>query len=68
MGELYSGPKQPLKGADTESYLDLHVVPLDTDQKERVTVGTWHIITRLTLDGRSSLAFVGCPTRREELP
>ena len=26
MGELHTGPKHPLSGADPESYFDLHVV------------------------------------------
>ena len=27
MGELHTGPKHPLSGADPESYFNLHVVP-----------------------------------------
>ena len=38
--------------------------PLDTNQKERVTAGTWRSIARLTLGGFGSLALVGCPSRR----
>ena len=53
-------------GADTESYFYLHVVSLDTNQKERPTVGTWRSITRLTPDGLGALALVGCPPRRGE--
>ena len=27
MGELHTGPKHPLSGADPESYFDLHMIP-----------------------------------------
>ena len=27
MGELHTGPRHPLSGADPESYFDLHMVP-----------------------------------------
>ena len=62
MVELHAGPKHPLSGADPESYFDLHV--LDANQKERLTAGTWHSITRLTLDACGSLALVGNSPRR----
>ena len=43
--------KHPLSGADPESYIDLHMVPLDINQKERAIAGSIHSITRLTLCG-----------------
>ena len=64
MGEQHTGPKHPLNGMDREPYFDLHVVSLNTNQKERATEGTWRSITRLTPSGRGSLALVGCPSRR----
>ena len=56
MGELHTGPKHPLSGADPESYFDHHVVPLDTNQKERATEGTWHSIIRPTVGRWGTLA------------
>ena len=49
MVELRTAPKYPLSGTDPESYFDLYMVALDTNQKERVTAGAWCSITRLTL-------------------
>ena len=67
MNELHTGPKHPMSGTKPESYFDLHVVPLETNQEESVTAGTWCIITRLTPGGSGSLALVDCPPRRGEL-
>ena len=67
MGELHTGTKHPLSGADPESYFDLNVVPLDTSQKERATAGTWRSITRLTPGVWSLLTLVGSTPRRGEL-
>ena len=68
MDELHTRQKNPLSGTDPESYFNLHVLPpLDNNQKERMTAGTWHNITRLILGGWVSLALVGGPTRRGEL-
>ena len=61
MGELHTGPKHALSGADPKPYFDLHVVAPDANQKERVTACSWHSITRLSLDGRGSLTLFGCP-------
>ena len=67
MCELNTGPKRTLNGTDPECYYDFHVVPLDTNQKERATVGTWRGITSHTAGWRGSLDLVGCPPRRGEL-
>ena len=51
MGGLNNGPKHPLSGADPEFYFDPHVVPTGSQPEERVTAGTWRIITRFTPGG-----------------
>ena len=53
MGELHTSPKHPMCVTDSESYFDLHVVPMDTKQMERLSTGIWRSITRLTLGGGS---------------
>ena len=58
MDEFHTGPKYPLSGTDPEFYFDLHMVPLDTNQKERPTAGTWRSITRFTPGGWGLLALV----------
>ena len=67
MGELHTGPKHRQSDADSESYFDLRVVPLDTNQNERATAGIWCNITRLTLSGWDTLALVGRPPISGEL-
>ena len=62
MDELHAGPRHPLSSADPESYFDLHMEPLDTNQKERATAGTWRGIIRLTPCRWDSLAFDRLPT------
>ena len=64
MGELHTGPKHPLSGADNVSSM---WYPLDTNQKERATAGNRRSITRLTPGGWGSLALLGCPPMRGEL-
>ena len=59
--------KHPLSGVDPESYSILHVIPLVTNQKKRVTASTWRSIYRITPKGWSSTALVGCPPMRETL-
>ena len=66
MGDLHTGPKHPLSGADPESYFDLHMVPSGY-QKERATAGTQCSRTRLTLRGWGSLALVNSQPRRGRL-
>ena len=48
MGELNTGRRHPLSGADPEPFFHLHRVSLDNSQEERTTVGTWRSIIRLT--------------------
>ena len=33
MGELYTGSKHPMSGADPESYFDIHMIPPGYKQK-----------------------------------
>ena len=66
MGELHTGPMHPLKGADPESYIDLHILPPECLQKgvgdcryleqhNQAYSGWW-----------GSLALFGFPPRRGE--
>ena len=48
MCELHPGPRYSLNDAVPASYFDLHMVPLDTNQEERVTAGTWRSIASMT--------------------
>ena len=48
MGELHTGQKHPLSG--TVLLRPPSGTPLDPNQKERVTVGIWRSIIRLTPD------------------
>ena len=66
MCELHTGPKHPLSGEDTETYFDLDLVPLDTNQKERATAGTWRSISMFNPGRSGSLALVDCPPGRGE--
>ena len=59
MGELHTGPKHPLVAQTLSLNSTFTWCPLDTNQKERATVGTWRNMTRLTLGGRGSLALAG---------
>ena len=45
LGELHTGPRHPLSGADPMWY------NLNINQKGRVIAGTWRSITRLTPGG-----------------
>ena len=49
MGELHTGLRHPLSGADPDPYFDLHALPMNTNKKKRAIVCTWHSITRLNL-------------------
>ena len=67
MGELHTGSIHPLSDADPDYVFNLHMVPLDANQKERVNAGTWRSMTRLTPGGWGLLALDGCPYWRREV-
>ena len=61
MGEVNTGPRHPLSGADPVPYFVLHVVPPGYHQEGEGTAGTWGSIARHSFGGWGSLALVGRP-------
>ena len=63
IGELHTGPKHQMNGADPESYTDIHVIPPSNQLRGGATACTWRCITRLTPGRWDCIALDGCSPR-----